>query len=166
MFCFIQHPGYTRRRDLLEVRSIIESMNITRHIFLPLIAGIALFAFPVSASEPGVPDFSKGMPDVNLEKKEKTNGNETFQFKTALGSGEFNTTLSKFLGPGWGTRKLNREEMFHAANKGRFSNVTVNLAVYENAKVPGVDIRVFHLKHKEGNRGSSVEITVIQEEGD
>ena len=71
MFCFIQHPGRTRPRGPLEVRSIIESMNITRHIFLPLIAGIALFAFPVSASEPGVPDFSKGMPDVNLEKKEK-----------------------------------------------------------------------------------------------
>lgn len=141
-------------------------MNITRHMYLILFTGIALFALPLSAQEPGVPDFSKGMPDVNLEKKQQANGNETFYLNTTLSSKEFNTTLKKFLGPGWGNRTLSQEEMFLAARRGRTSNAEVNLAVYENAKVSGVDIRVIHLKHKEGDRGSSVEITVIRDEGD
>jgi len=104
------------------------------------------------------------MPDVNLERKEKIDGQETFHLKTALNSKEFSITLSKFLGAGWGKRKLNREEMILAANKGRTSNAEVNLAVYENAKVSGVDIRVIHLKHKGENAGFSVEIVVIREE--
>jgi hypothetical protein len=54
--------------------------------------------------------------------------------------------------------------MILAANKGRTSNAEVNLAVYENAKVSGVDIRVIHLKHKGENAGFSVEIVVIREE--
>ena len=140
-------------------------MKTNQHTILALITGIALLAFPVSAREPSVPDFSKGMPDVNLEKKEKANGDDIFKLKTALSSKQLTTTLTKFLGPGWGKRKLNREEMILAANKGRTSNAEVNLAVYENAKIPGVDIRVIHLKHKEENRASSVEIRVIREEG-
>jgi len=128
-----------------------------------ILAAIALLVLPLSAQEPAVPDFSKGMPEVNLEKREKIDANETFHLKTALASKEFSTTLSKFLGAQWNKRKLNPEEMIFAANKGRASNAEVNLAVYENAKVPSVDIRVIHLKHKEGNAGSSVEITVIRE---
>ncbi|MGB2266684.1 MAG: sulfatase family protein [Akkermansiaceae bacterium] len=121
---------------------------------------------PLSTQEPGVPDFSKGIPDVNLEKKEQANGNETFYLNTTLSSKEFNSTLKKFLGPGWATRKLKQEEMIYAANKGRFTNFTVNLSVYVNKKVPGVHIRVIHLQHKEQNQDSRVEITVIREEGD
>ncbi len=139
-------------------------MKLSQHILKALIAGAALLAFPHSAAEPSVPDFSKGMPGVKLEKNEKVNGNETFQLKTALSSKEFSTTLIKFLGPGWGRRKLNPEEMILAANKGRTSNAIVNLAVYKSAKVPGVNIRVIHLEYKEGNRGPSVEIAVIREE--
>ena len=141
-------------------------MKLSQHILKALIAGAALLALPVSAAEPSVPDFSKGMPGVNLEKNEKANGNETFQLKTPLSSKEFSTTLIKFLGPGWGRRKLNPEEMILAANKGRTSNATVTLAVYKSAKVPGVNIRVIHLEYKEGNRGPSVEIAVIREEKD
>ena len=135
-------------------------MNFTR--LLSLLC-LLLLAFPLSAQELTVPDFSKGMPDVNLERKEKIDGQETFHLKTALNSKEFSITLSKFLGAGWGKRKLNREEMILAANKGRTSNAEVNLAVYAKAKVPGVDIRVIHLKDKEENAGSSVEIVVIRE---
>ena len=141
-------------------------MKISQNIFKALIAGVALLALPVSAVEPSVPDFSKGMPGMNLEKNERVNGNETFQLKTALNSKEFSTTLIKFLGPGWGRRKLSREEMILAANKGRTSNATVNLAVYKSAKIPGVNICVIHLEYKEGNRGPSAEITVILEEED
>ncbi|MDA8634104.1 hypothetical protein N9406_03825 [Verrucomicrobiales bacterium] len=139
-------------------------MKKTLPIFMPLFACIALLALPLSAQEPGVPDFSKSMPDVKLAKKETREDHETFHLKTTLSSKEFSTTLSKFLGPEWGKRKLNREEMILAANKGRTSNAEVNLAVYENAKVSGVDIRVIHLKHKGENAGFSVEIVVIREE--
>ncbi|MDA7613467.1 hypothetical protein N8598_04145, partial [Akkermansiaceae bacterium] len=131
-----------------------------------ILAAIVLLVLPLSAQEPAVPDFSKGMPDVKLEKGEKIDGNETFHLKTALGSKEFSTTLSKFLGAGWGKRKLNLEEMTLAANKGRASSAEVNLAVYENAKLPGVNVRVFHLKHKAENARSSVEIVVIREHKD
>ena len=131
-----------------------------------ILAAIALLVLPLSAQELAVPDFTKGVPDVKLEKKEKINGNETFYLKTALSSKEFSTTLGKFLGPGWGGRKLDQEEMALAANKGRTSNATVNLSVYENAKVPGGDIRVIHLKPKKEDAGSSVEIIVIRDEKD
>lgn len=128
-----------------------------------ILAAIVLLVLPLSAQEPAVPDFSKGMPDV---KGEKIDGNETFHLKTALGSKEFSTTLSKFLGAGWGKRKLNLEEMTLAANKGRASSAEVNLAVYENAKLPGVNVSVFYLKHKAENARSSVEIVVIREHKD
>lgn len=121
---------------------------------------------PLSAQEPGVPDFSKGIPDVNLEKKGKANGNEHFHLTTALSHKEFFTNLETFLGQGWATRKLKQEEMIYAANKGRFTNFTVNLSVYVNKKVPDVHIRVIHLQHKEEKQDSSVEITMIREEGD
>lgn len=129
-------------------------------------AAVALLVLPLSAQELAVPDFTKGIPDVNLERNEKVNGNETFHLKTALSYRDFSTTLGKFLGPGWGRRKLVREDMALAADRGRTSNATVNLAVYENPKVPGVDIRVIHLKSKEKDAGSRVEIVVIRDEKD
>jgi len=60
-------------------------MKTNLHTILALITGIALLAFRVSASEPSVPDFSKGMPDVNLEKKEKANGDDIFKLSYRFG---------------------------------------------------------------------------------
>ncbi|MCO6044051.1 hypothetical protein NG895_09030 [Aeoliella sp. ICT_H6.2] len=109
-----------------------------------------------------VPDFSKGMPDVNLVGKLKIKGQETFSFKTALNTGDFSIKLSNFLGAGWRKRTLNPEEMSLAASMGQIANAEANLSVYENAKIPGVDIRVIHLKDKEGKAESRVEIHVLR----
>ena len=56
--------------------------------------------------------------------------------------------------------------MIFAATKGRTSIAEVNIALHENAKVPGVDIRVINLKYKEEGAGLAVEIVVIREEED
>lgn len=133
---------------------------------MPFLGSILLLALPLSAQELAVPDFSEGMSDVNLEKQEKVNGQETFHFTTALDSKEFSATLRQFLGAGWGTRTLNREEMILAGPKARKSNSTVSLSVYENAKLPGIEVLVFHLTPKEGDAKSTVEITVIRAESD
>lgn len=135
-------------------------MDITRLLSLTT---LFFLTFPISAQELVVPDFSKDMPDVTLERKEAINGLRIYHLKTALSSKEFSTTLSKFLGAGWGKRKLTQEEMILVANKGRASNAEVSLAVYQNSKIPGVDIHVLHLKQKEENAGSSVEIHVMRE---
>ena len=68
-------------------------MKTTQYIIIALIAGFALLTLPLSAQEPGVPDFSKGIPDVNLEKKGKANGTEHFHLTTALSHKEFFTNL-------------------------------------------------------------------------
>ena len=73
--------------------------------------GVALIALPLFAQEIAVPDFSKGMPDVNLEKKDTISGRETFHLKITLTLEGFSTALSKFLGAGWSYRNLKREEM-------------------------------------------------------
>jgi hypothetical protein len=143
-----------------------KSMTTTLTLLMLLLADIVLLALPLSAEELAVPDFSKGMTEVTLAKKKKIIGGEIFNLKTALDSKAFSVTLRKFLGAGWRNRKLKNEEMILSANKARTSNSTVNLSVYENAKLPGVDIRVFHLKPKEGGADSTVEITVIREEND
>jgi hypothetical protein len=145
------------------IHSITEFMKSPLPIILSSLASITLLVSPLSALEPSVPDFSNGMPDATLEKTEKRAEHETFHLGTALGSREFFATLEKFLGPGWGTRTLSQEEMLLAATSGRSSNAEVNLAAYENAQVPGVAIRVIHLKPKEENADSSVEITVMRE---
>ena len=129
---------------------------------LPTLTMVALLATALSAELPAVPDFSKGMPEMNLERKEVIDGTETFHLKTPLNSKEFSAVLSKFLGAGWGKRKLSQEEMILAATRGRASNGEVSLAVYENPKVPGIEIQVIHLKRKEANPGPNVEISVIQ----
>jgi hypothetical protein len=121
-----------------------------------------LFALSLAAEQPAIPDFSKGMPDVNLERKEKVNKQENFYFKTALSSKEFSAALNKFLGAGWGKKKLSEEEMDFAMNLARTSNVEINLAVYRNDKIPGVDIRVIHMKQKERVAKYRVEISVIR----
>ena len=73
-------------------------MNIT--LLLSPLATL-LLALPLSAQELAVPDFSKGMPDANLERKQKIYGQEAFSLKTVLSFKGFSTTLSKFLGAGW-----------------------------------------------------------------
>ncbi|WP_169972701.1 hypothetical protein [Tautonia rosea] len=129
-------------------------------MFLPLC--LLLFAVPLSAQELTVPDFSKGIPDVNLERKLKINGQEIYSLKTALSAKEFSTTLSKFLGAEWRKRTLSPEEMSLAANTGLTSIAEVNLFVYENAKIPDIDVQVMHVKYNEGNEDSRVQILVIR----
>ncbi len=129
----------------------------------PILAALLAFLPLGTAQDLVVPDFSKGMPDVKLEEKDMISGQEIFHLKTVLSSKEFSATLTKFLGVGWRARKLKREEMILAANKSRNSNAEVNLAVYEHAKSPGVDIRVIHLKYKKENAGCGVEIAVLGE---
>ena len=149
-----------------DVRSRNESMKNALPLYFPLLAGIALFTFPIFAQDLAIPDFSKGMPDVNLERKEKVNDQETFHLRTVLVSKEFSTALSEFLGAGWRHRTLKREEMILSAERARTSNATVNLSIYENAKLPGVDIRVLQLKPKKAGADSTVEITVMRAELD
>jgi len=131
--------------------------------FIPLIALITLIMLPLFAQNSALPDFTKGMPNVDFERKLKIDGQETFEMKTALIEKEFSTTLNKFLGAGWVKQKLNAKEMLHAAAKGRTTNSVVNFSVYGNEKKPGVRLWAFHLKHKEANSISKVEITVVRE---
>jgi hypothetical protein len=117
---------------------------------------------PLTAGEPALPDFSDGMPDVALVSKEKAGDQETLHLATSLGSREFSATLDRFLGEGWRRRILKPEEMTLAADKSRTSNAKVDLAVYANAGLPGIGIPIIHLKPKEAEADSHVEITVIR----
>ena len=123
---------------------------------------ILLTAMSLAAQEPAVPDFSKGMPDAALQKKERVGEREIFHLKTALGSKEFSNRLRRFLGAGWRKRSLSKGDMILAASKGRFSNAVVNLSVFGNAKLPGVTVRALHLKPKKEDAESIVEIEVIR----
>ncbi len=123
-------------------------------------------ATTLDARDAAVPDFSEGMPNASLEKKEIIDGKETYHLKTVLSSKEFSGTLRRFLGDGWNTRTLTKEEMVLASTKGRALNAVVNLSVYENAKLPAVEIRVIHFKYKGGNTGPEVEIMIIRQEPD
>ncbi len=101
------------------------------------------------------------MPDAKLVTKLKVHGEEAFILSTALSSKEFSTALSKFLGAGWAKRAINPEEKIpSAASMGLTSTAEVNISVYENAKIPGVDVEVMHVKYKEGNADSRVTISV------
>lgn len=110
---------------------------------------------------PFVPDFSRGIPGAALEKTKESNGIETFHLKTALSSKEFSSRLGTVLGAGWSKRKLAKADMLLAIHKGRALNAEANLSVYEHPKLPGVNVRVIHFKHKKENAGSTVEIGVI-----
>ncbi|MCB1098524.1 MAG: hypothetical protein KDN22_23330 [Verrucomicrobiae bacterium] len=137
----------------------VDPMKIT--ILLSPFA-VLMLALPLSAQERAVPDFSKGMPDAKLESKLEAHGEETFILTTALSSKEFSTTLSKFLGAGWAKRAINSEEKIPlaASSMGLTSIAEVNVAVYENAKIPGVDVEVMYVKYKEVNAVSRVTISV------
>jgi len=123
---------------------------------------LLLVALSLAAQEPAVPDFSKGMPDAALQKKERVGDREIFHLKTALGSKEFSNRLRRFLGAGWRNRTLSKDDMILAASKGRFSNSVVNLSVCENTKLPSVKVRAIHLKPKKEGAESLVEIEVIR----
>ena len=120
-----------------------------------------MLTLPLSAQEPAVPDFSKGMPDAKLESKLDVHGEEAFVLSTALSSKEFSTALNKFLGAGWAKREINPEEKIPtAASMGLAATAEVNISVYENPKLPGVNVEVMHAKYKEGNADSRVTISV------
>lgn len=86
---------------------------------------------------------------------------ETFRLRTALSAKEF---TGRFRGlmrkAGWRVRKLTKDDMTLAAQKGRMRNVEVRLYAYENAKLPGTFIQVFYLRHKAGKKAASIEIIV------
>jgi len=123
---------------------------------------ILVLTLPLSAQEPAVPDFSKGMPDAKLESKLDVHGEEAFILSTALSSREFSTALNKFLGAGWTSkREINPEEKIPtAASMGLAATADVNISVYENPKLPGVNVEVMHAKYKKGNADSRVTISV------
>ena len=122
---------------------------------------VLMLTLPLSAQEPAVPDFSKGMPDAKLESKLDVHGEEAFVLSTALSSKEFSTALNKFLGAGWAKREINPEEKIPtAASMGLAATAEVNISVYENPKLPGVNVEVMHAKYKEGNADSRVTISV------
>ena len=115
-----------------------------------------------AAEAPSVPDLSKGIPGATLEKKENNNGAETFHLSTALSSKQFSGRLQTALGAGWTKRKITKDDMILAAQKGRSLNAEVNLAVYANPKLPSITIRVLHFKYKKENAGTAAEIAVIR----
>ena len=122
---------------------------------------VLMLTLPLSAQEPAVPDFSKGIPDAKLESKLDIHGQDAFILSTALSFEEFFTALNKFLGAGWARREINPEEKIPtAASMGLAGKAEVNISVYENPKLPGVNVEVMHAKYKEGNADSRVTISV------
>ncbi|NNC89136.1 MAG: hypothetical protein HKN82_11815 [Akkermansiaceae bacterium] len=121
---------------------------------------VLLLAFSLSAQEPAVPDFSKGMPDVKLEKKLKIQGQEAFILKTSLGSGDFAKTLGKFLGDGWRRLAPDNHEGNGMADGANIAGL--GFSVYRNADFPGVDLQVIHADYKKADADSRVTILVIR----
>jgi hypothetical protein len=122
---------------------------------------VLMLTLPLSAQEPAVPDFSKGIPDAKLESKVGDHGEEAFILSTALSFKEFSATMNKFLGAGWTKREIDLEEKIPAAaSMGLAETAEVNLSVYENPKLPGVNVEVMHATYKEGNVDSRVTISV------
>lgn len=128
---------------------------------------IAIMSLPltVQASEaPAIPDFSKGIPGATVEKKQGK-GIETFHLKTQLSSKEFSKRFRAALGAEWRQRIINKEEATLSARKAMTANATVTLSVFVHAKLPGVNIRVMHVKHKGGRAVNAAEIAVIRPKG-
>jgi hypothetical protein len=122
---------------------------------------VLMLTLPLSGQEPAVPDFSKGMPDAKLESKLDDHGEEAFILSTALSFKEFSTAMIKFLGAGWAKREINPEEKIPTATSmGLAATAEVNISVYENPKLPGVNVEVMHAKYKEGNADSRVTVSV------
>ncbi len=128
---------------------------------LPLTFAALLLALPLSGQEPTVPDFSKGMPDVKLERKQNIDGQEAYRLTTTLGSKEFSTTLAKFLGVGWRMRELTDNEKF-SISMARTAGAEVSLAAYGNANLPGVEIRGAYLKEKKGDAHARIDVQVFR----
>ena len=117
---------------------------------------------PISGeSATAMVDFAT-LKDATLLRTEKAKGVETFFMNTQLNSGAFAGELKALLGSGWKKRVLQKEDMQLAAAKGRSLPATVNLTAYSNAKIPGVDIRAFHLKYKTDQKAPNVEIAVVR----
>lgn len=133
-------------------------MKITA-LLLPFAA--LLLALPLSAQESAVPDFSKGMPDVKLERKMKIEGQEAYRLKTTLGSREFSTTLVKFLGAGWHKRALTEDETFSLI-AARTSVAECSLEIYKNGKFPGVEVRASYSKEKKGDAHAHVDVQAFK----
>lgn len=134
-------------------------MKITPLLLAPFAA--LLIALPLSAQEPAVPDFSKGMPDVKLERKMKIEGQEAYRLKTTLGSKEFSTTLGKFLGAGWRKRELTEDESF-SLTAARTYVAECSLEIYENEKLPGIEIRASYSKEKKGDAHAQVDVQAFK----
>ena len=108
-----------------------------------------------------MPDFSKGMPDVKLERKMKIDGQEGYRLTTALRNEEFSTRLGKFLGEGWRKRALTENETF-SLTAARSEGAEVSLNAYKNANLPGVEIRASYLKEKKGDTHAQIDIQVFR----
>lgn len=135
---------------------------MTKVVSLFSALGLLLFAIPLFAQEPDVPDFSKGIPDVSLQWKGKLEDQNLYKLKTTLSSKEFSGKLKNFLGAGWRKKTLNSEEMGFARSMGLTAKAAVDLNVYKNDKISGVEIQVFYLKHKDEKEDSNVQIFVIK----
>ena len=118
------------------------------HCVTAVVIVIMSLHLTVQASEaPAIPDFSKGIPGVTVEKKKQGKGIETFHLKTQLSSKEFSKRFRTALGAEWRQRIINKEEATLSARKAMTANATVTLSVFVHAKLPCVNIRVMHVKH-------------------
>lgn len=133
-------------------------MKATGYLFS--IFGIFLFCLPLAAQEPKVPDFSKGMTDVTLERKSKFDGQETFSLKTTLSLESFSDALSKFLGPDWQKRKREPEELKAATSLGLTSIANIDFSIYKNTKFDGVEIHVLYAEYEQQGMNARVEILI------
>ena len=126
-------------------------------------AVLASMTFSLSAAGPNpvVPDFAKDLPDLVLTERVKVGNEETLRMQTDLGAKEFAGRVCGFMKKaGWRGRKLTKDDMMLAAQKGRTMNAEVRLSAYENIKLSGTLIRVIYLRSKTPNTRPSVEIIV------
>jgi hypothetical protein len=134
-------------------------MKITPLQLTPFAA--LLLTLPLSAQEAAVPEFSKGMPDVKLGRKMTIDGQKAYRLTTALDSKGFSTTLAKVLGTGWRKRALTEDETF-SVTAARTSAAECSLEVYENEKLPGIEIRASYSKEKKDDAHADVDVQVFR----
>ena len=111
--------------------------------------------------EPGFPEFSGGLKDVNFVRREKAGNEEMFFLKTKLNSKDFSAALRQHLGAGWKTRVLGDEDFLRARLAGRSTGATVNMSAFVNAEFPGVEVRSIHLTYKNRSSEPNVGITIV-----
>ena len=122
-----------------------------------------LLALSLSASDPDpvIPDFAQGLPDVVMTERIKDGNTETLRLRTGLSAKEFTGRIRGFMKKaGWRVRKLTKDDMMMAAQKGRAANAEVHLLAFDHVKHPGNLIRVVYLRYKSKNTRPSVEIIV------